>query len=139
MVGENKKDKLESALDKTLDKFLHRVKFDEKNGEEKDEALNITLTDNTYPLTPQEEKKIRDLAEEKGIDPEQLIQKAINDFLSRETKPLSKDVIKQEFAFWQELLQKAREGKEETDLNSQEIRVLLSYFRQLARGFWEKD
>jgi len=67
-----------------------------------------------------------------------LIGKAVGEYLQREEKYFSKEVIKKELFFWQKKVEAVQEGKAESDLSSKERKVLLSYLRQLARGTWEE-
>lgn len=140
MVKKNKKtSRLEQALDETLDRFLETVKVEEKEETKGQEDLGFTLADgSTYILSPEEEKKLSDLAVEKDQQITNLIGKAVGEYLQREEKYFSKEVIKKELFFWQKKIEAVQEGKAESDLSSKERKVLLSYLRQLARGTWEE-
>lgn len=140
MVKKNKKtSRLEQALDETLDRFLETVKVEEKEETKGQEDLGFTLADgSTYILSPEEEKKLSDLAVEKDQQITNLIDKAVGEYLQREEKYFSKEVIKKELFFWQKKIEAVQEGKAESDLSSKERKVLLSYLRQLARGTWEE-
>ncbi len=122
MVKKNKKTlRLEQALDETLDRFLEKVKVEEKEVPKEKEDLGLTLADgSTYILSPEEEKKLNDLAVEKQKQITDLIDKAVREYLQREKKYFSKEKIKNDLYFWQKKIEAIQEGKAVSDLSSKE-------------------
>lgn len=132
----SKTTRLEKALDQTLDRFLDQVKI-EKEGIKKENNNTTPVEGEFYPLSPEEEDKLNELASAQGIDKNLLIKKAVEEFLLRQEGLFFKENIKAELFAWQQKLEALGEGDGESDLSAKERKVLLSYIRQLARGTWE--
>ncbi len=137
MVRKNSKTtRLEKALDQTLDRFLDQVKI-EKEGIKKENNNTSRVEGDFYPLSPEEEDKLNELASAQGIDKNLLIKRAVEEFLLRQEGLFFKENIKAELFAWQQKLEGLDEGDGKSDLSAKERKVLLSYIRQLARGTWE--